>query len=235
MPIDVILCAFPDVRVDHAVSRATLGAACAATGCLPQLDAEPRDGTHYTELLLGQWMRWSSALSLTSTRSEVLKLGKHNRKFYGQLEQLDSTNTVAQALSIFCRYTDPESVVLVTGDFDMDDASGQRHKRTLDEQRRDLSRCEGHAKDVGEHALWSAGSMDDDEAAMYAEWSARTGVSLTVYCSGHDVMNPQDTVKKLRRCGARRAIAMVEGIVKPSGSHRLLLSDVVAFVTACRT
>lgn len=230
--IDVTLCAFPDVTGDHAVSRAALGGLCDATGCPPQLDAEPR-GAHWTDALFAAWLDWRADLTVTTTRWEAGHLGAHIRRCYAQLESSASTALFGQAMAVFGLYSARESIVPVIGDFDERQQDGTVRARTLDDIRRDLAGGEAQAILVGELAVWSAHAMGGDEADVFAAWSQRTGVALSVYCDSWDDKHPLDTVRVLRRCGATRAILMVEGLV-PGGVQRARLADVQAFVAACR-
>lgn len=169
--VTVWLCAFPDIRGDLIKSRDWLAAACELLGCRGQLDAEPRQGSHWSAALLAPWLSIPE-LTITTTRIEAPRLGSHGRLVLAQLEQQTSVDTLSSALSIFGRTSAPESIVLVTGSFDQAETQGGR--RTLEEVRADLERCTPHAKLARAHAVWSAHTLDKPEADALREWALET-------------------------------------------------------------
>lgn len=166
--VDVILCAFPDVRGELVASRDWLADACELLGCEGQLDAEPREGAHWSPSLLDPWLGIAH-LSITTTRIEAPRLGPHNRRVWAQLEQQTSVSTLPQAIAIFSKVTAPESIVLVTGAFDQNG-----DVRTIEEVHADLARCAPHAKVSGQHAVWSAHTVSPAEADALRSWALET-------------------------------------------------------------
>lgn len=176
--IDAIVVAFPPVDGDMRDARQHLRAVKVATGARAQLDAEPRVVRHDTSGLpvLAHWHQGAVAYwrddvdSITTTRAEAPHLGEHGLRVYAQLEQQNSTETLANALLVFGRYSELSDIVIVTGVFDQ-----PGDPRTLDEERADLARCTAHAKLVGEHGAWSAHTLTPPKADVLREWASSLG------------------------------------------------------------
>jgi hypothetical protein len=176
--VDPIVVAFPPVDGDLRDARQHLRAVRIATGSRGQLDAEPRVVGHSTAGLpvLAHWHQGAVAYwrddvdSITTTRAEAPHLGDHGLRVYAQLEQQNSTETLANALLVFGRYTDLANIVIVTGVFDQ-----PGDPRTIAEERVDLDRCTAHAKLVGEHGAWSAHTLTPPKADALREWASSIG------------------------------------------------------------
>jgi hypothetical protein len=168
--LHVTACAFPDVRDDHAESLRHLDRCDAAGADDIELDAEPRDGAHWSAAKLRPWLeRHNPVGSITTTRIEATRLGVHGRRLRGQLEQLTSVDTLADALSRLSRGTRLDLVEPVIGAFDQ-----RGIVRTVAMMRRDLDRCTPQARLAGGLAVWSAHTLDEDEADALREWTLAT-------------------------------------------------------------
>lgn len=172
--IAVSLCTGPAV-IEYAAPlqiRDRLAALCRDTGATPMLDAEPVHVKRPNE------QRWSPErvkpwldvpeMQITTTRFEAPRIGAHARVTYAQLEGQTSTDTLAQALQIFCRYTPMERIVITLGSFD-----SEGDKRTLDEVKRDLERCTAQAKLSGRLAMFVAQTTSLAEAEAMRSWAEK--------------------------------------------------------------
>jgi hypothetical protein len=170
--LHVTACAFPDVREDPARSIDHLWA-CAEIADAAELDAEPRDGVHWSAAKLRPWLASAefaaTPLSITTTRIEAPRLGAHGLRVRGQLEQLTSTDTLADALTRLAKGTRLDLVEPVVGAFDQ-----RGVVRTVATMRRDLDRCAAQARLAGGLAVWSAHTLDEDEADVLREWALAT-------------------------------------------------------------
>jgi hypothetical protein len=174
--IAVSLCTGPAV-IEMAAPlemRDRLAQLCRETGATPMLDAEPvhvgkPNQQRWSPERLAPWLTVPE-LQITTTRMEAPRIGAHARVTYAQLEGQTSTDTLAQALQIFCRYTPLDRIVVTLGSFDSPDGD----KRTLDEMRRDLDRCTDQARLSGRLAMFVAQTTSLAEAQLMREWAERT-------------------------------------------------------------
>jgi hypothetical protein len=168
--LHVTACAFPDVREDHTPSiMHLLGCRQHAGADAIELDAEPRKGEHWSSRRLRPWLDALGTGSITTTRIEVPRLGQHGLRLRGQLEQLTSVDTLADALSRLAKGTRLDLVEPVIGAFDQ-----RGVVRTVAMMRRDLDRCAAQARLAGGLAVWSAHTLDEDEADALREWTLAT-------------------------------------------------------------
>jgi hypothetical protein len=166
--IEAVTVAFPPVNGDHVSSRAHYRACrCIANG--GQLDAEPKQigrtpagkpiMAHWSVPLLQPWLDDDASMSITSTRVELVRLGKHGRRFYEQLEQQTSFDTLEKAVDIADDFVPRSAIVLVQGSFNQ-----PNDPRTLAEFVHDRDRARAQATLVEEHACWSAHTLDGPKA-----------------------------------------------------------------------
>lgn len=169
--VEPMLYSFPAIDGDLYASRVHLGKCHVATGAPTQLDAEPHDGTRWSAQTVAPWLASDRSLSITTTRAEAPRVGKHDRDVWAQLESQTSTQTLVRALTTFTRFAPLARIVLVTGVFGSD-----TDPRTTDEVRVDLARCTAQARRTGRHGVWSARSLASrpDLCAVLHEWSAAT-------------------------------------------------------------
>lgn len=163
--IEPVACSFPALDGDLEESRAHLAACAAEAQTHRQLDAEPYKGAHWSPGLLAPWLADDPDLSITSTRAELPHLGVHRRETWLQLEQLDSTDTLAGAVTIATRFTPLERVVPVVGVFDTSAA-----ERAPSMIRRDLDRCGELAKRSGRLAAWSSRAISREKGLTLRAW-----------------------------------------------------------------
>lgn len=156
---------FPSLASDMIAARKHYLACTTGGSCRGQLDAEPLGRTYrWTPAKLAPWLSIDPAMSITTTRAQSPGLGEHRRELWLQLESQKSTATrFAEVLD------DHPGAPLVTGMFDADD-----DPRTIDEVLADLRRCTPRARETRKHAVWSARTINDDEADALKEWAVET-------------------------------------------------------------
>jgi len=163
--IEVVACSFPAVDGDLVDALAHLRACAGEAGTHAQLDAEPRGGAHWSPSLIRSWLDALPEMSITSTRAELPRIGRHDREVWVQLEAQTSTDTLDAALGIAAKGTRPDRVVPVCGVFDEQD-----DPRTTDEIRRDLDRCTPQARVSGRMGEWSSRSLTLTKCATLRQW-----------------------------------------------------------------